>query len=161
MNLKKDSFLYLVILIPLAILMLVAAAKLAPKDLDNQKPSIAPKAESLSPSSQQPVVVTPASSENIEVLSPLTGDTVSNSFTVKGNARVFESVVSIRLTDSQGNIIVQTTTIANAPDVGKFGPFEKVITFVSEDTLGTLEVYQASPKDGSDTDKVTIPLLFR
>lgn len=109
----------------------------------------------------QLITMAPMASTNIEVLSPRTGDAVQSGFAVKGNARVFENVVSIRLTDSGGNILVQTWTYANAPDVGKFGPFEKMLNFQTYATEGTLEIYQSSAKDGSEIDKVTIPLLFK
>lgn len=99
-------------------------------------------------------------SANIEVLSPRAGDAVQSGFAIKGNARVFENVVSITLTDSEGNILAQTWAYANAPDVGKFGPFEKMLNFQTSAAEGILEVYQSSSKDGSEIDKVTIPLLF-
>lgn len=103
-------------------------------------------------------VITPSSSRNIEVLSPLTGDKIKSGFSVKGNARVFENVVSIRLSDSSGNILSQTTSTANSPDTGEFGAFEKNINFKTKDTEGKLEVYQVSAKDGSEIDKVIIPV---
>lgn len=108
----------------------------------------------------QEITLAPAASNNIEVLSPRGGDSIKSGFAVKGNARVFENVVSIRLLDSLGNVLVQTNASANAPDVGKFGPFEEVLKFQSDDSSGTLEVYQVSAKDGSEIDKVTIPLQF-
>lgn len=105
-------------------------------------------------------VITPAASRNIEVLSPLTGDDVKSGFVVKGNARTFENTVNIRLLDSSGNIILETNTLANAPSAGQFGPFEKEIYFNSEDSSGTVEIFQYSERDGSETDKVIIPVAF-
>ena len=102
----------------------------------------------------------PSSSQNIEVLSPRSGDKVESEFVVKGNARTFESNVAIRLYDSEGNVLTETFTLANAPDTGQFGPFEKMISFESNSDTGTLEVFQYSAKDGTQIDKVTIPLLF-
>ncbi len=104
--------------------------------------------------------ITPSSSKNIEVISPLTGDNVKSGFVVKGNARTFENTVNIRLIDSSGNLLTETLTTANAPDVGRFGPFEKVIAYQTTDTSGTLEVFQYSAKDGSEIDKVGIPVVF-
>ena len=104
--------------------------------------------------------ITPSASTNIEVLSPLIGDTVKSGFVVKGNARTFENSVTIRLLDSSGNILIETNTLANAPDTGQFGPFEKAINFITDDSEGSLEVFQYSAKDGSEIDKVTIPLQF-
>jgi hypothetical protein len=100
----------------------------------------------------------PASSQNIEVLTPRSGDNVKSGFAVKGNARVFENVVSIRLVDSQGNVLFENYTEANSPDTGQFGPFEMMINYESDYTEGTLEVFQYSAKDGSEIDKVSVPL---
>ena len=108
----------------------------------------------------QLITMAPMASTNIEVLSPRTGDSVKSGFAVKGNARTFESNVAIRLSDSGGNILAETFTLANAPDAGQFGPFEKVLNFQNDDSSGTLEVFQYSAKDGSEIDKVTIPVLF-
>lgn len=150
---RKDLLILVIVLIPIAIVMLFIA-----RNFSNPTPystvSINPTA------SQSPTVISPASSQNIEVLSPRGGDTIKSGFAVKGNARVFEDVVSLRLSDSEGNVLVQTTTSANAPDVGEFGPFEKVLNYQTSATEGTLEVYQSSAKDGSEIDKVTIPLQF-
>lgn len=104
--------------------------------------------------------VTPAASQNIEVLSPLMGDEVESGFVVKGNARTFENTVNIRLSDSSGNILVETFTTANAPDIGQFGPFETEVDYQSQAKDGILEVFQYSAKDGSEIDKVEIPLVF-
>lgn len=102
----------------------------------------------------------PSSSQNIEVLSPRSGDKIKSGFVVKGNARTFESNVAIRLYDSFGNVLTETFTLANAPDVGQFGPFEKMINYVTESQTGTLEVFQYSAKDGSQIDIVTVPVIF-
>ncbi len=104
--------------------------------------------------------IPPSSSNNIEVLSPRTGDSIKSGFRVEGNARTFESNVRIRLTDDQGIFLIDTNTTANAPDVGQFGPFEKTLVFETDAKTGTLEVFQNSAKDGAEIDKVTIPVVF-
>ena len=63
--------------------------------------------------------------------------------------------------DDNGIVLFEGTAIANAPDVGQFGPFEKQIEFNTNALSGTLTVYQASAKDGSRIDVVTIPLKFK
>ncbi len=108
----------------------------------------------------------PASSRNIIVLSPVSEEQVSQDFLVKGKARVFENVVSIRVTHKiTGRVLLSDSTIAYAQDIGQFGDFAYTVRLkndvflkVSDDLL--LEVFQASPKDGSDTDTVSIPLRF-
>lgn len=104
-------------------------------------------------------VASPAASTNIEVMRPQKMDKAFSPLVVSGNARVFENVVSVRLIDSSGNVLAQTTTMANSPDAGKFGPFQAEIEYkVDSPQKGTLEVYAVSPKDGSEIDKVTIPV---
>lgn len=109
----------------------------------------------------------PVSSENITVTLPLTGDTVSNPIHVTGEARVFENVVSWRLKDATGAVLTSGATEAASPDVGQFGPFDfyAVVPAPSHpsdppmtDKNITLEVFQASAKDGSDADLVSISL---
>ena len=150
---RKDLLILLAVFIPLSIVMLIMASNFsspAPFATTSVNP----------PVSQNSTVISPAASRNIEVLSPRGGDFIKSGFAVKGNARVFESNVSIRLMDSQNNILIETNTTANAPDAGQFGSFEKIINFKITDDSGTLEIYQVSAKDGSEIDKVTIPVLF-
>lgn len=159
---RKDLLILTAVLIPLAFLIILVANNFSPKKALNQ--FISPTPYLTIPSNQDPhdtITLAPAASVNIEVLSPRGGDKIKPNFAVKGNARVFENVVSIRLTDSQGVILVETSTMANAPDVGQFGPFEKMLEFQTTDTEGTLEVFQYSAKDGSEIDKVRVPILFK
>lgn len=107
------------------------------------------------------ITSSPAASDNIEVLSPRAGETVKSGFVVKGNARTFESNVAIRLSDSLGNVLIETFTLANSPDAGQFGPFERELDFQTDDSTGILEVFQYSAKDGSEIDKVTVPVVFK
>jgi hypothetical protein len=101
------------------------------------------------------------SSENITVTAPVPGETVASPLVVRGEARVFENAVSVRLRSSDGTILAETFTTADAPDVGQFGPFEVRLTFSEPTTTtGTLEVFSQSPKDGSEINKVTIPVEF-
>ncbi|MFH1175675.1 MAG: Gmad2 immunoglobulin-like domain-containing protein [bacterium] len=98
---------------------------------------------------------------NIIVSYPEPGDQVSFPFRVEGMARVFESTLMIELKDKNGNVIFDSFAMANSPDMGQFGPFEKEIDFLTnapekEDVV--LEVFWYSPKDGSRLDMRSIPL---
>ena len=108
---------------------------------------------------------TPAPTQKAEVdivvLSPDAGQSVENPFLVRGRARVFENIVSIKLRDKKGRVLTETTTYASAPDVGQFGDFETYVGYSTPEAQGTLEVYQASAKDGSPIDLVKIPLNFK
>lgn len=108
-----------------------------------------------------------ASSGNIVVTLPYNEANVGPSFVIAGKARVFENVVSIRVSNKVlGKVYYQGSTMTNAKEAGTFGDF---LTEIKLDTNDfslkpndelTLEVYQSSAKDGSDTDVVTIPLYF-
>ncbi|MBI2621097.1 MAG: Gmad2 immunoglobulin-like domain-containing protein [Candidatus Levybacteria bacterium] len=159
---RKNPLILLAILIPTVIIAILLAFNFTGRSVNpfaspTPFPTIASDSETISDS----ITTAPASSENIEILSPRSGDTVGSGFAVKGNARTFESNVVIRLLDSEGNVLIETYTTANAPDAGQFGPFEKVLEFQTDDSAGTLDVFQYSAKDGSEIDKVTIPVIFK
>lgn len=158
---RKDLLILLAVLIPGGIIALLLTNNFTVAKITNPFASPTPYPTISTNSSPEPITMAPATSSNIEVLSPRVGDSVKSGFAIKGNARVFENIVSIRLSDSEGNILVQTITSANAPDAGQFGPFEKMLNFQTNSDTGTLEVYQVSAKDGTEIDKVTIPLLFK
>jgi germination protein M len=104
---------------------------------------------------------TPEEESNIVVSSPVAHEKISSPLDIQGKARVFENVVSIRLKDAAGKILFQGTAMADSPDVGEFGAFEKQVQFtLTESTEGTLEIYESSAKDGSEINKVTIPVQF-
>lgn len=163
MSVRKDLLILLAVLIPTALIFILIARNFSSNKINNPfaTPTPYPTIQAKPTESDEPEVITPAASENIEVLSPRSGDIVTSGFRVEGNARTFENNVHIRLTDDEGNILVDTNTLSDAEDVGKFGPFEKVMTFKTNSKNGTLEVFQNSAKDGSEIDKVEIPLIFK
>lgn len=93
---------------------------------------------------------------NIYVLSPLPGETVSDSFSIEGNARVFENVVSYRVKDASGATVLTGFDTANSADIGLYGAYSLAVDLSSyPDGLYTVEVYWESAKDGSDADLVS------
>jgi len=98
---------------------------------------------------------------NIKVESPKQGEKISSPILVKGEARVFENVFSIRLKDKDGKTIIEKSASADAKDTGEFGAFAELLLF--EEKLsgsGVLEVFSRSPKDGAEQDMVSIPVEF-
>jgi cytoskeletal protein RodZ len=133
----------------------------------NQTPTPTPTMESPSPTSED-VTPSPTDGEeepseeaNITVTSPKSNDTVSSPLTITGQARVFENSLNYRLSDSRGNVLAEGFTTAEAPDIGQFGPYRVMVNFETEDRNGRLEVFSLSPRDGSEINKVTLPLRFR
>jgi len=98
---------------------------------------------------------------NIRVSAPAEGEAVPNPLVVRGEARTFESHVALRVLDANDKVLVQTFTIASAPDAGQFGPFESVIYYPAPETpTGFVEVFWDSPKDGAVLDLVRLPVVF-
>lgn len=111
--------------------------------------------------------VTIQQSPNIVVLSPEPNQEIGRMFAVTGIARVFENTLQIRIRNTRTNTLyVSQTVMADAPDTGKYGEYsysvslgKNITDLIPEDFL-TLEVFQYSAKDGSEIDKVVVPLRF-
>jgi hypothetical protein len=100
-------------------------------------------------------------SANIVVTIPKQNDVIGNILLVRGRARVFENQFHYRLRDQNNAILVEGNAYANAPDVGKFGDFEIKVGYPKPyGTNGILEVFHFSAKDGSEQDKVKVPVRF-
>lgn len=97
----------------------------------------------------------------IWVDSPVSGQSVSNPLEIKGSARVFEATVSYRIKDAKGNILAKGFTNASEGAPGR-GDFMTRIGFTSNGPgKGQLEVFETSMKDGSDLNKVVIPIEWK
>lgn len=109
------------------------------------------------PSSTQPNIP----SANITVDAPLSyAQIVGNAIAVSGTARVFENQLNWEL--RTGDTVIQNgTAMADAPDIGQFGPysFSVDVTTIPADTMLTLEVFDYSAKDGAKENEVIVPLL--
>jgi len=99
---------------------------------------------------------------NIQVRFPTPGATVSLPFTITGQARVFENQFNYRIKDANGTLLQQGTAYANSQDAGQFGPFTITISSLPhrQGNTGTIEVFDYSARDGSEIDKVVIPVIF-
>lgn len=99
--------------------------------------------------------------KNIIVLSPEIGATVSYPIKLIGRARVFENQFNYSLTDSEGSVLAEGFGMTDALDVGLYGPFLREIFYKLPTTkAATLEVFQYSMQDGSEQDKVSVPVNF-
>ncbi len=101
------------------------------------------------------------SETNIRVRIPGENAEISLPLVVKGDARVFENTVNFRLLDESGALLVEHFATADSPDIGQFGAFESTVSYPKpKGTKGTLEVFWYSPADGTEEDKVIIPVKF-
>lgn len=97
----------------------------------------------------------------IWVTAPVSGQTISSPVEISGSAMVFEATVSYRLKDDQGNILAEGFTNASqgAPERGDFnGQLAFTATGAGK---GQIEVFEVSMKDGSDRNKVIIPVEWK
>ncbi len=94
----------------------------------------------------------------ILVESPTVGGTVDSPLRVRGTANVFEAVFRVNIVDWDGLIIADEVVTASS-GTGTRGTFDVTIPFeVEAPGRGALIVFAESPKDGSQTDVIEIPL---
>jgi len=99
---------------------------------------------------------------NIIVSQPQANDEIGPKLTIKGEARVFENTVNYRLKDNEGNILAENFATTNSLDIGLYGSFEVTIPYSQPKSReGVLEVFESSAKDGSEINKVIIPVKFK
>ena len=96
----------------------------------------------------------------ISVRQPQPYDLVDLPVMVCGVATGFEGVIAARLRDANGVQLVQTSI--NAGGTGVWGNYTAQLEPGSTPSTpqGTLEVFEASAKDGSDINKVVVPITF-
>ncbi len=96
----------------------------------------------------------------IWVTSPAAGEKVTSPINLHGSASVFEGTVNYRLRDDTGIILAEGFTTAPMYESHR-GDFYTSVPF--EPTAagqGQLEVFTQSGKDGSEIDKVIIPVTW-
>lgn len=99
-------------------------------------------------------------SGNTIVTSPGENDVIGNPVKISGSAIAFENTVNIRIKDKNGKVLTETYATTDG-DIGEFGDFEALVEFEKSDAgEGAVEVYQISAEDGSEDDKVIIPVKF-
>lgn len=97
----------------------------------------------------------------IWVTSPAPGEVIANGFELAGSARVFEATVAYRVKDANGKELVKGFTMASEGAPGR-GDFKTNVDFKPAGPgKGQLEVFWSSMKDGSDQDKVIIPVEWK
>jgi hypothetical protein len=106
-----------------------------------------------------PIEEASSDSGNTVVTTPLARASVTSPLTVSGRARAFENTVNIRLKNADGEILVETFATADG-DLGRFGEFSAVLEFTATSGQGTLEAFQISAEDGSEQDRVVMPVNF-
>jgi hypothetical protein len=96
----------------------------------------------------------------IVVENPNIGATIPNPAAVSGTADVFEATVSVRILDAAGNQIARTFTTATC-GTGCRGDYSVSLPYsVTRQEPATVEVFEASAKDGSAINVQSIPVTL-
>ncbi len=99
---------------------------------------------------------------NIIVEYPIPNQEIGLPALIKGRARVFESNLNYRIIDDSGSVLAENFAMADSSGAGQFGPFEISANYARPQTSGgTIEMFAYAAKDGSETDKVSIPVAFK
>ncbi len=102
---------------------------------------------------------TASESGNIIVDEPLADSVLAKPFTISGQARVFENQFQYRLIDDTEAILAQGTITATGSDPSQLSPFSVSVEYQTPASdEGTLEVFDLSAMDGSETDLVSLPV---
>lgn len=97
--------------------------------------------------------------ETLEVASPAPLQKISSPVSVTGKSNFFEANTRIRIKDIAGNVLADTFTTAEGWT--KLYPFSKEVTYAKPSVnYGLVEVFGESAKDGSEQNKITIPVVF-
>ena len=100
----------------------------------------------------------PARAERTVLFQPRKGEAITSPLTVSGYSRNFEASNTIRLVDSGGNVLSQSTVLSN--DWSEtWGYFEASLRFPVFEGRATLRVGSESPRDGS-FEGVEVPVTY-
>src|SRR5690606_28169142 len=95
----------------------------------------------------------------IEVFSPVAEGVYHSPIEVIGFSQTFEGQVNLRLRNEAGDVLAERGTLGGSVD--GFAFFHTSLRFTTtEEQNGTLEVFEISARDGSEINKVTLPLLL-
>jgi germination protein M len=92
--------------------------------------------------------------------SPLPKATIRNPVRITGTANTFEATFIVRITDAAGKIVAEKPVMATS-GTGTRGTFDKLIRYkTAKHGKGSITVFERSAKDGSEINKVKIPVYL-
>ena len=92
---------------------------------------------------------------------PAPSSAVTSPVTVSGQVNYFEARYQIAIYDASGTPLVETSGMAQQPDIGVIGPFSHDVSFaVSQPTPACLWVYEQSAEDGRPVLGGQVPLVL-
>jgi Immunoglobulin-like domain of bacterial spore germination/LysM domain len=95
----------------------------------------------------------------IEVFSPVGNGLYHSPIEVIGFSQTFEGNVNLRLSDDAGNVLAERNTTGGSVD--GFAFFHSYLRFTATEPItGLLEIFESSAQDGSEINKVSIPMTL-
>lgn len=99
-------------------------------------------------------------SRNIRVLSPKVGAAIKSPVVISGRASASKMILQARVKDASGLILAQTKIMSAKKQ--EMSPFSVSLKYKKPTRpKGTIEVFLLSPEDGSEANKITIPVTFK
>ncbi len=141
----------------------VSSAPADPTPEPASSPTTVAVAPTLVPTADASVLAAaPAAQRIINISEPQPGATVGGTLVVRGSTNFwpFEATLVAQMRDAAGNVLGIAPVMVQAPDIGQGGPFEGTLEFTAPDKpqAGSLEVFEASAKDGSIVVLQTVPV---
>lgn len=97
----------------------------------------------------------------IKIKSPQKNSVTGKPVQITGKANVFEANVRVRMKDEMQNILIDTFITAEGAYDGLY-PFEQAIDYTTPSSrYMVMEVFEESPRDGTEINKVIIPLVYK
>jgi len=103
-----------------------------------------------------------ATSDRIAVYGPVVGGTINRTFILSGAARVFEGNVVWRVKDNRLKVLADGNTTATLGTSAVWGTFQTTVTLPATATGNvTIEVFEVSPRDGTEVGAVSFGAVIR
>ncbi len=97
----------------------------------------------------------------IKIKYPQKNTAVDNPVQIVGKANVFEANVRVKMKDEMQNVLLDTFITAEGAYDGLY-PFEQSVDYTTPSSkYMVMEVFEESPRDGSEINKVIIPLVYK
>ena len=149
-----------IIIVALAVGSACGGAIVLPSPTPTPTATVAPTATPRVTASAAPTPIT-SSKGGITVTAPLSNTRITTPVTISGDASVFEAALQWRIVDGGGKVLSEGITTASAGAPAR-GTFRVVASFAppAADTIGSIQVYDRSPKDGTVDELVSVPVVI-
>jgi len=110
--------------------------------------------------SSEMIVKSPARNDSIKVTVPKINEQIKSPVQISGQAAVFEAQFNARIKDDSGLVLAETQLMTEEGQT--MSPFSAKIKYKKPSRReGVIEVFDISPKDGTEIHKVSIPVIFQ